>query len=92
MAWEIRIEDTAAPDLELFEDLDELTRCLMRWVDSGPPGTVKRRARGAGYEQGVPLFEDRTAEGILVQYFVGTEPNPYVAVVRLRPPPRHPPP
>ena len=28
MAWEIRITDTAAPDLALFEDQDELTRCL----------------------------------------------------------------
>ena len=91
MAWHIHITSEAEPDLALFEDQDELTRCLMRWVESGPPGTLKRRARAAGYEEGVPFYQDTTAEGILVQYFVGTQPDLYVAIIRLRPPAKHPP-
>lgn len=90
MPWRIELSETPAEDLALFDDLDELTRCLMRWVESGPPGTLKRRAHAEGHEQGVPFYEDRTTEGILVQYFVGTQPDLYVAVLRLRPPPKPP--
>ena len=91
MAWRIELTNVPAEDLALFDDLDDLTRCLMRWVETGPPGTVKRRARAAGYEQGIAFFQDKTDEGILIQYFVGTQPDLYVAPVRLRPPPKHPP-
>lgn len=91
MAWEIHFAKVAAPDLELFDDLDALTACLMRWVETGPPGTLKRRARAAGYEHGVPFWEDRTEEGILVQYLVGTQPVLFVEILSVRPPPKHPP-
>ena len=87
MPWRILITPSVEPDFDEFEDKDELSRTLLRWVENGPPGTVQRRAHAAGYEAGVPFYEDRTAGGILIQYFVGTEPDLYVAILRLRPPP-----
>ena len=83
MAWRVLITQAAEQYLDAFSDLDELTAALMRWVEKGPPGTTRRRV------QGIPFYEDTTPEGIKVQYFVGTEPDLYVAIVRLIPPPRH---
>lgn len=85
MAWQIRIERSAEGDLALFDDLDALSEVLLRWVERGPPGTEKRRAFN------IPFYEDITDEGIRIQYFVGTQPVLYVAIVRLRPPSPKPP-
>lgn len=78
MAWEIRLEDSVAPDLGQFDDLDAVANDLMAWVEHGPPCTGKRKVGGA------VTYQDLTPGGLRVNYFIGVWPVAYVAVLRIR--------
>jgi hypothetical protein len=80
VAWEIRVTDTALPDLLQFEDPQEALNGVFDWVTNGPPCD---RKRGVGP---AVIYEDYLENGVKVQYFIGVQPHAYVAIVRIRPP------
>ena len=78
MAWEVVITDSAAADLEAFDDPQATLADVFDWVRLGPPCDNPRRVGPA------VLYQHVLAGGVRLDYFVGTAPRAYVAIVRIR--------
>ncbi len=80
MVWEIRISDSALPDLARFDDVQQAVDELLDWAAEGPP-CDNLEAVGPAVVYGHTL-----RSGVRVQYFIGTSPHAYVAILRMRRP------
>jgi hypothetical protein len=70
------LTDTVGPDLVQFDDPAQAISEVWDWVVNGPPC---ENVRGVGPDHTL-------SNGIRVQYFIGTHPQAYVGIVRIRPP------
>lgn len=80
MAWRVVITDSVWPDLERFDDPSRAIDEITEWIANGPPCEGQRRVGAA------VVYEHTLESGIRVQYFIGTYPRAYVAILRIRPP------
>lgn len=79
MVWAVVIADSVWPDLAHFDDPHAAVAEVFDWVTNGPP---------CDHQKGVGpavLYEDTLENGLRIEYFIGTAPHAYVAIVRVRP-------
>ena len=80
MAWPLVFAADAWADLNEFENPEPVLDELFEWAKTGPPADHDRDLFGA------TIYDDETVSGVRFQYFIGTKPRAFIAMLRIRPP------